>query len=393
VKAKESRTSPPTTLASADPTRVFISYRRGDSEPAAAHLRHSLEKVLGEGKIFRDLDTIKPGQDFETTIQEAIRGTTVCLVLIGETWLTLENAAGTRRIDEAHDYVRTEIEMALNAGVEVIPLLVEGARMPRSRDLPESIKALATKQAYELPWALGIKTVSKRILELEQRREEREAAERAERQRLDLSDGKGIAPSELSDKAIGSLAVVARAMEISLARQGHKVWLSGGDILNTLKAAGDLALELGSATTEGLFHVLDFIGVKAKGSNRRYVARSYALRSLAEIPVQLELGRPVIAAVNVPKSWYEPPILRTGNIDVAGNQQPLGNMLAVLVGWDPSLELAKVLLPWPNWGKAGMGTMTRDALERYVDPSELRSVEPVLLGPSPFARPSLKPSA
>ena len=60
------------------PTRVFISYRREDTADAVAHLHHSLEQQLGKGKIFRDVDTIQPGQNFENIIQEAIRSTSVC---------------------------------------------------------------------------------------------------------------------------------------------------------------------------------------------------------------------------------------------------------------------------------------------------------------------------
>src|SRR5215467_15040765 len=80
----------------AESTRVFISYRRDPTEPAAAYLRHSLGRSLGEEKIFRDIDTLQPGQNFEGAIQNAIRDTTVCLVLIGPTWLTLRGSHGTR---------------------------------------------------------------------------------------------------------------------------------------------------------------------------------------------------------------------------------------------------------------------------------------------------------
>src|SRR5215470_14609579 len=97
-------------LAVAESTRVFISYRRDPAEPAAAYLRHALGASIGEEKIFRDLDTLQPGEKFEAAIGEAIRNTTVCLVLIGPSWLTLRGARGTRRLTEKGDYVRIEIE-------------------------------------------------------------------------------------------------------------------------------------------------------------------------------------------------------------------------------------------------------------------------------------------
>ena len=128
-----------------------------------------------------------------------------------------------RRLTEQGDYVRIEIETALKAGVEIIPLLIDGAKMPSRRELPGSIAELAGRNAYELPWAAGVAKLSDRILQLEKQREAREAAERAERQRLDLRDGQGLTPSKLAKTASASFAVVARAMEISLARRGDKV--------------------------------------------------------------------------------------------------------------------------------------------------------------------------
>ena len=71
----------PVGLSLETPTRVFISYRREDTGDTAAHLRHSLGRTLGPEKIFRDLDTIEPGQNFETVIKETLRSKSVCLVL------------------------------------------------------------------------------------------------------------------------------------------------------------------------------------------------------------------------------------------------------------------------------------------------------------------------
>jgi len=389
LHAKNPRPSPApkqgaSSLAVAESTRVFISYRRDPTEPAAAYLRHSLGASLGEEKIFRDLDTLQPGQKFEAAIGEAIRNTTVCLVLIGPSWLTLRGARGSRRLTEKGDYVRIEIETALKAGVEIIPLLIDGAKMPSRHELPASIAELAGRNAYELPWAAGIAKLSDRIRQLEKQREAREAAERAERQRLDLTDGQGLTPSKLAKTASASFAVVARAMEISLARLGHKVWLSGPDIADSLKSRTKRSLESEGFLAQELFYVIDFIGVKARASNRRYVARSYPLRSLDELPAQLALGRPVIAGVMVQDSWFKADIKKTGTIDFEPKARLQGGVICALVGWDPVHEVAKILLPWPNWGKGGMGTITRHALETYIDRGGLRAVEPVLKAAAPF---------
>ena len=98
---------------------VFISYRRDDTAAFTAHLHYSLEQRLGANKIFRDLDTIQPGQNFETIIDEAIRSASVCLVVIGPSWLDIRGSDGRDdALESRGDYVRTEIELALRAGIE-----------------------------------------------------------------------------------------------------------------------------------------------------------------------------------------------------------------------------------------------------------------------------------
>lgn len=86
----------------------------------------------------------------------------------------------------------------------------------------------------------------------------------------------------------------------------------------------------------------------------------------------------------VQDSWFQAAIIKTGTIDFEPKARLQGSIICALVGWDPIHELAKILLPWPNWGKGGIGTINRRALEAYVDRHSLRSVEPVLMPPAPF---------
>lgn len=372
--------------AGAESTRVFISYRRDPAEPAAVYLRHVLGRSLGEEKIFRDLDSLQPGEKFAEAIDEAIRSTTVFLVLIGPTWLTAKGVSGKPRLTEKGDFVRLEIEAALKLGVEIIPLLIDGARMPLRHQLPASIAGLAGRQAFTLPWAANIAGLCDRILQLETRRETREAAERAERQRLDLSDGRNLSRSKLSKTTNASFSVVARAMEISLARRGYRTWLSGTDIYDSIRSRTKRSPETEGFLAPELYYVIDVVGVKARSSNRRFVARSFPLKSLDEVPAQLALGRPVIAGALVQDTWFKSTIVKSGVIDLDPKAHLQGGVMCALVGWDPMHQIAKILLPWPTWGKSGMGTITRRALDAYLDRSGLRSVEPVLKQPIPFKR-------
>ena len=129
-------------------SRIFLSYRRDDSAGFAGRLSDALEVRFGAGTVFRDVDDIKPGEDFVKAIQAHLRNVGVVLVMIGPRWLA--NVGGPNRLDDPDDFVRQEIEAALASDKPVIPLLVGGALMPGEASLPESISGLARKQAVML---------------------------------------------------------------------------------------------------------------------------------------------------------------------------------------------------------------------------------------------------
>jgi hypothetical protein len=54
------------------------------------------------------------------------------------------------RTGDPDDFVRLEVEAALTRNIRVVPILVEGARMPRADELPPGIAKLAHRQALEL---------------------------------------------------------------------------------------------------------------------------------------------------------------------------------------------------------------------------------------------------
>ena len=109
---------------------IFVSYRRSDSLSATGRLADELERRFGGERVFRDLEAIEAGADFERAILDALRAATVILAVIGRAWLSAADASGTRRLDDPTDYVRREIETALSEGIDVIPVLVEGATTP-----------------------------------------------------------------------------------------------------------------------------------------------------------------------------------------------------------------------------------------------------------------------
>jgi TIR domain len=130
--------------------RIFISYRRDDSRGYAGRLQGDLSRRYSEEHVFRDVE-IPPGADFGEYITSLVDKCNVVLAIIGPGWLDARDREGERRIDKPDDWVRLEIERALaRDGVEVIPVLVDGARLPPREELPESLLALRRRNAFEL---------------------------------------------------------------------------------------------------------------------------------------------------------------------------------------------------------------------------------------------------
>lgn len=135
--------------ASTQPTGIFICYRRDDSSGYARALYEPLCTYFGEDRVFMDLDQIEPGEDFEQVIDEAVSSCETLVVLIGRDWLTSRDE-NRRRLDDPKDFVRLEIAAALQRYIRVIPVLVQGATMPRPEDLPDELSRFSRRQAFEL---------------------------------------------------------------------------------------------------------------------------------------------------------------------------------------------------------------------------------------------------
>jgi hypothetical protein len=130
--------------------RIFISYRRSDSSGHAGRLYDYLKSYFGGERIFFDVDTIKPGTNFEQRINSELDNSEAMLVLIGDQWLESKDKEGNRRLDHPHDYVRFEVETALNKNISVIPILLQGTHMPPRNVLPDTLQDLSRRNAIRL---------------------------------------------------------------------------------------------------------------------------------------------------------------------------------------------------------------------------------------------------
>jgi hypothetical protein len=130
--------------------QVFLSYRRDDSADAAGRIHDRLIAKYGADKLFMDVDNIPPGLDFRKVIDEAVGQCQLFLAVIGPGWLSSTDRAGKIRLGNAADFVRLEIEAALNRDIPVIPVLVGGIDVPRADQLPKSLQSLAFRNALHI---------------------------------------------------------------------------------------------------------------------------------------------------------------------------------------------------------------------------------------------------
>src|SRR6202795_3034829 len=128
---------------------IFISYRRDDAPGYAGRLYDRLAAHFGANHVFMDVQGIEPGVDFVDAIERALASCEILIVLIGKDWLA-PDSAGRRRLDDPNDFVRVETATALARGIRVVPVLVEGAEMPRGDNLPTELLPLVRRQAVEL---------------------------------------------------------------------------------------------------------------------------------------------------------------------------------------------------------------------------------------------------
>jgi hypothetical protein len=130
--------------------KVFISYRRDDSAGYAGRVRDRLEHELGRDLLFMDVDAIPLGTNFSKVLHEEVAKCGVLLAIIGPNWPDARDENGNRRLDDPNDFVRIEIAAALQRNIPVIPILLDGARIPKATQLPEDLKELALRNGMEI---------------------------------------------------------------------------------------------------------------------------------------------------------------------------------------------------------------------------------------------------
>ena len=131
------------------PHAIFISYRRKESLVETRAVYERLRAEFGPESVFIDLEGLEYGLDFVEVLNQQLANCRVMLALMGPDWAG-SNALMGRRLDDENDFVRIELRTALARSIRVVPVLINGASMPRSDELPADIRSLVRRHALEL---------------------------------------------------------------------------------------------------------------------------------------------------------------------------------------------------------------------------------------------------
>jgi hypothetical protein len=129
------------------PIQIFISYRRDGG--LADNIVALLRLELGNDVLLTEPHALSHGESFDEALRQNIVRSDVFLALIGPNWLGLRKEDGTRRLDNPDDPVRIEIATALRRDIRVIPILLDGARMPTAEELPDDLKPLRGDNGFK----------------------------------------------------------------------------------------------------------------------------------------------------------------------------------------------------------------------------------------------------
>ncbi len=143
--------------------KILISYRRSDSSAITGRIFDRLSHHYGEDSVFMDVDSIPIGIDFRNHIQETLLRTDVLIAVMGTNWLG-RDAAGAVRMIEKTDPVRVEIETALGRKTPIIPVLIDGAKMPASSELPPELGNFVFLNAAEVTTGRDFRTQMDRVI-------------------------------------------------------------------------------------------------------------------------------------------------------------------------------------------------------------------------------------
>lgn len=134
--------------------RIFISYRRDDSQDMTERIHDRLVRDLKEHQIFLDVErnAIPGAAHYKDVLTEYAQNCDVLIAIIGTKWLTIKDPlTDLRRLDNPDDFVRIEVGTALASDrAKVIPVFIHNAKVPHPTELPDPLKGLLELQVVKI---------------------------------------------------------------------------------------------------------------------------------------------------------------------------------------------------------------------------------------------------
>jgi hypothetical protein len=142
-------------LVNSEPKRgnthgIFISYRREGGGIFAGILYDGLCRYYSADKIFKDVNSLTAGSDFVKTISAAMQSSDILVVVIDKYWMRSKIDPNENKLFQKKDYVHFEIREAMNNNLKLVPVLIDGASMPRESELPEDIAVFSKSHAFRI---------------------------------------------------------------------------------------------------------------------------------------------------------------------------------------------------------------------------------------------------
>ncbi|MBI5668118.1 MAG: toll/interleukin-1 receptor domain-containing protein [Chloroflexi bacterium] len=127
---------------------IFISYRRDDSGDIVGRMYDRLAQTFGETSIFWDIQNMPDALDFRDVLRREVSNCDLLLVVMGKAW---DRKKFRDRLNGGDDYVRLEIETAIEHNIPIIPVWVQRRqKMPSARALPPSLHPLVYRTARQV---------------------------------------------------------------------------------------------------------------------------------------------------------------------------------------------------------------------------------------------------
>jgi hypothetical protein len=130
--------------------RIFISYRRADSQYATDRIYERLVAAFGEGTVFMDIDDIPLGVNFRDYIDQQVSTSSIVIAVIGDHWLDSRESDGNPRLHNPSDFVRLELEATLRQGIKLVPVFIGDVKALPAKKLPNSLQELPMLNATRI---------------------------------------------------------------------------------------------------------------------------------------------------------------------------------------------------------------------------------------------------